>query len=234
MKQSPGDHVRAVLFDLDGTLFDHAGAAIEALRVWLPAVGVEPSDDALSRWFASEELHVAEWRAGRASWAEQRRRRLRDVLPDGSALSSSELDDRFEGYLTHYEAAWRAFSDVGETLAILDARDVRVGILTNGAREQQGAKLVAIGLAGRFEFVLTTEDLGVAKPHPVAYLAACQRFALDPAEVMHVGDLPDLDVAAPREVGLRALLIDRDDVHGQADALRSLLELPARLDLTSR
>ncbi len=232
--QSRDRGLGAVLFDLDGTLFDHAGAAVEALEVWLPTVGVEPSDDALSRWFASEERHVAEWRAGRLSWVDQRRCRLRDVLPNASSLSSAELDDRFSGYLSHYEAAWRAFPDVTETLAMLAARGVRAGILTNGATEQQRAKLAAIGLADRFEFVLTTEDLGVAKPHPEAYLASCQRFALDPGEVMHVGDLPDLDVAAPREVGLHALLIDRDDTYGQADALRSLLELPGRLAAEDR
>ena len=46
---------------------------------------------------------------------------------------------------------------------------------------------------------------------------------------MHVGDLPDLDVKAPREAGLRALLIDRDGTHHDPGALRSLSELPDRV-----
>jgi putative hydrolase of the HAD superfamily len=234
VEQSLADPVKAVVFDLDDTLFDHTGAAVEALRLWLPTVGVAASDESIALWFAAEERHVAEWRAGRISWAEQRRGRLRDVLPDGSSLTQDELDARFTGYLARYEAAWRAFPDVEGTLFALAACEVRVGILTNGATAQQRAKLAAIGLADRFEFVLTTEDLGVAKPHPEAYLAACRRFGCDPAAVMHIGDLPDLDVAAPREAGLRSLLIDREGRHGQGDALRSLGELPGRVCVDSQ
>lgn len=231
VKRSTTGPVKAVVFDLDDTLFDHTGSAVEALRLWLwlPTVGVQPSDESIARWFAAEERHVAEWRAGRVSWAEQRRGRLREVLPHASSLIAGDLDALFNGYLARYEAAWRAFPDVEETLAALAACGVRVGILTNGATAQQGAKLVAIGLADRFEFVLTTEDLGVAKPQPDAYLAACRGFGLAPSAVMHVGDLPDLDVAAPRKAGLHALLIDREGTHGDADALRSLRELPGRL-----
>lgn len=234
VEQSVAGQVRAVVFDLDGTLFDHSGAAVEALRLWLPTVGVEPSDESIAQWFASEDHHVAEWRAGAVTWAEQRRGRLRDVLPGGNASTCSELDTCFAGYLARYEAAWRAFPDVEETLAALASRGVRVGILTNGATAQQHAKLAALGLADRFEFVITTEDLGIAKPHPDSYLAACRRFALDPSVVVHVGDLPDLDVEAPRKAGLQALLIDRADEYGWFGALRSLRELPGRLALVPR
>ena len=214
-----------MVFDLDGTLFDHEGAALEALRVWLPMVGLTVSAASIQKWFAAEEYRVAEWRAGRLSWAEQRRSRLRDVLPDAQGWTSDQLDATFAGYLQRYEAAWRAFPDVGEALDMLAARGVRVGILTNGAAEQQRGKLAALGLADRFEFVLTSEDLGISKPHLESYLAACRRFRLEPARVLHVGDQPDLDVKAPREAGLRALLIDREDKYDGPEALRSLREL---------
>lgn len=221
-----------MLFDLDGTLFDHEGAARRALEAWLPSVGMTVSATSITAWFAAEERRVGEWRSGLLTWDEQRRARLRDVLPQASTWTAERLDAVFAGYLVEYEAAWRAFPDVDDALRALAARDIRLGILSNGAAAQQRAKLTAVGLGDRFEFVLTTEDLGTSKPDPEAYLAACRSFGLRPSQVLHVGDLPDLDVDAPRGAGLRAVLVDRDGRHRDPEALRSLRALPGRLVAT--
>lgn len=186
-----------MLFDLDGTLLDHEGAVRAALQAWLPSLGLSLDETLVEWWFTAEQRHLAEWRAGRITWAEQRRRRLRDVLPAAMVgWTDADLDAVFTGYLQAYERSWRAFDDVAEVLQVLAQQGLRLGMLTNGTLEQQQAKLKAIGLAGQFEFMLTAEELGVAKPDPVAYLAACDRFGLRPAHVLHIGDLPDVDVTA--------------------------------------
>lgn len=118
---------------------------------------------------------------------------------------------------------------MAEALEILGRQEVRLGVLTNGTVEQQQAKLEALGLGDRFEFVLTAEELNAAKPDPVVYLAACDRFDLRPAHVLRVGDLPDIDVRAAQAAGLHAVLIDRSDQYKQADSLRSLAALPTLL-----
>lgn len=224
-RKHPPAEPRAVLFDLDGTLFDHEGAVLEALAGWLPTVGLESSPVVVDRWFDAEEVYTAQWRAGQVSWQEQRRGRLRTMLPDRALLSDAELDALFNTYLQRYESAWRAFDDVGSALDDLTASGLRLGVLTNGATAQQNAKVEALGLAGRFEFVATAQELGVAKPNPMSYLAACDRFTLPAREVVHVGDLPDLDVTAPRAAGLRSVLIDRCGQHQLSDSLQSLSAL---------
>ena len=227
--------VVAVLFDLDGTLLDHEGAAGEALQLWLPSLGLTADDEFLERWLLVEQRHLADWRAGRITWDEQRRRRLREMLPAEAVGTTDEAADAlFAGYLGAYEASWRVFEDVRAVLDILERRQVRLGVLTNGTIRQQQAKLTAVGLADRFEFVLTTEELGAAKPDPVVYLAACDRFDLRPAHVLHVGDLPDLDVTAAEAAGLHAVLIDRADQHQHAGSLRSLEALPDHLAVLNR
>ena len=84
-------------FDLDGTLVDHEGAVVRALHDWLPRIGVAPDavPPLVSTWFAAEERHFASWRSGEISFAEQRRRRLRDVLPliGRSVPDDAELPD---------------------------------------------------------------------------------------------------------------------------------------------
>lgn len=226
--------VRAVVFDLDDTLFDHRGSTRRALARWWSTLGVPDDPSLVEAWFAIEEQHFDAWRAGAFSFAEQRRRRLRDFLPlVGHPVppSDDDLDAAFAGYLHWYETSWRAFPDVRPAVDALTARPLVLAVLTNGTRVQQHAKVRAIGLAGDLAAVLTSEELGVAKPAPEAYLSVCRRLGLEPGEVVHVGDRHDLDVVAAREAGLHALHLDRDRrrVEPPDGRLDSLAELVGRL-----
>lgn len=130
---------RLVIFDLDGTLVDHAGSVTTALRNWLPTLDAACSNALLAAWFAAEQRHFPAWRARQISFAEQRRRRLRDFLPlIGIAVSDdAELDRLFAGYLAYYEQAWRKFDDVDTVLTELGSRGLLIAVLTNGTVEQQ-------------------------------------------------------------------------------------------------
>jgi putative hydrolase of the HAD superfamily len=204
--------LRGVLFDLDGTLIDQDGAMTDALRAWLPTLGVEPTAELLAAWPAVQERHFTAWREGRIGFDEQRRRRLRDFLPvAGLAVPDdpAALDRVFDGYLRAYERSWRVFSDVDEALAAIAAAGLATAVLTNGIREQQNDKLARVGLAGRVGPVFTVDDLGVAKPDPDAFRGACRRWGLAPGSVLSVGDRYDLDVLAARAAGLSAIHLDR-------------------------
>lgn len=226
--------IRALVFDLDGTLVDHTGSVTKALDGWLPQLGATLTDDLASAWFVAEEKHFSAWRTREITFAEQRRRRLRDFLPlvDTPVGDDAELDEVFAGYLKHYEASWTSFDDVEETLEEISRLPVVTAVLTNGTEEQQCAKLRAIGLEGRFGHVFTAESLGAAKPDLSTYRRVCEALDVDPGSALHVGDLHALDVAAPREAGLQAVHLDRFDA-GPVDEparIRSLRELPALLD----
>jgi putative hydrolase of the HAD superfamily len=204
--------LRGVLLDLDGTLIDHEAAVAEALRVWLPTLEVAANAGVLAVWSTIQERHVVDWRERRITFQEQRRRRLRDFLPVvGVPFTDDDdhLDRIFDGYLRCYERSWRAFDDVEEALAAIERAGLRTAVLTNGTAEQQNDKLARVGLAGRVGPVYTAEELGAAKPAAGAYLAACRRWGLPPAAVLHVGDRYDLDVEAARNAGLRAVHLDR-------------------------
>ena len=224
--------LRGVLLDLDGTLVDHRGAVDAALRTWLPTLGVPPTAPTLALWDEAQERHLVAWRERRVTFAEQRRRRLRDFLPAvGIGYAEERLDEIFEGYLRAYEASWRAFPDVDEALAALTAAGLTLAVLTNGTVEQQHAKLARSGLAGRVGPMFTVEDLGVAKPDPRAFRLCCDHLGLAPAAVLSVGDRHDLDVLPARAAGLRAVHLDRYDEgpHDDPDRVTTLRDLPARL-----
>jgi putative hydrolase of the HAD superfamily len=222
--------VHTVLFDLDGTLLDHRGSVTAALHEWLPTLGVTASVDAVRAWFTAEECHFPAWRRGDISFAEQRRRRLRDVLPllDLPVGEEEELDRVFEDYLRHYESSWRLFDDVVPTLRELAVRGVGLAVLSNGLISQQSAKLAAVDLTGQVGPLFTAEGLGVAKPNPEAYIGVCAELGLAPDSVLHVGDRYDVDVVAARKAGLTAVHLDRYDEGPQEEPWRieTLRDLP--------
>ncbi|BCY14012.1 HAD family hydrolase [Actinoplanes sp. L3-i22] len=200
------------MFDLDGTLGDHDSSVETALKAWLPTVGMVADDEAIARWHAVAEKHLAAWRRREVDYAEQRRRRLREL---GFPYGEEALDLIFAGYLVEYEKAYHAYDDVAEALALVAAKGLKTAVLTNGAATQQRGKLARMGLADLGP-VWTPDDLGMAKPDPGAFRGAVARWGLRPGEVLSLGDRHDLDVLAARAAGLRAVHLDRLGI-GPAD-----------------
>ncbi|MGI4894640.1 MAG: HAD family hydrolase [Janthinobacterium lividum] len=198
--------LRAVIFDLDGTLFDHPAAALQGLRTWVTGLDRECSPIVETAWAEAEKRHFTTWREGCITFDEHRRRRLRDILPllDLPVGDDASLDRQFvDGYLRTYRSAWATYDDVEVALADVNSHGLRTAVLTNGTRQQQNDKIEAVGLAGRLGPVLTAEDLGVTKPRPRAFLAACERLGVSPAKTLYVGDDHEVDVLAARAAGLR-------------------------------
>lgn len=211
------DTLRAVLFDLDGTLMDHDAARVAGLRAylagWLP--GIEASELARldEQWQRLEALHYDEYAAGRCSMQEQRRRRVRGMHEAlGRAVDSDEAaDEWFAAYLGHYRTAWSAFEDVLPALASLASAhpQAKLGVITNGEGEPQRAKLAAIGLSERFPLVVASGEIGVAKPDAEIFARTCELLGVRAAQAAHVGDRLDLDAQGAASAGLRGIWLDR-------------------------
>jgi putative hydrolase of the HAD superfamily len=192
------------------------------VRGWLAELGITPTDALVALWFEAEDRHVAAWHRGEVGFGEQRRNRLREILP--VVGDDAALDSMFAAYLRHYERGWRRFDDVDGSLAHLQDAGIAVAVLTNGAAHQQHRKLAAVGLAGRVGPVFCCDALGVAKPDPRAFLDVCRHLGVAPERALHVGDRHDLDVVAARAAGLPAVHLDRDG-RGPADEPRQITSL---------
>ncbi|MFC9689490.1 HAD family hydrolase [Kribbella sp. NPDC056951] len=204
--------MKAVIFDLDNTLFDHTGSADAAVRAWIPELGGTPTDALLADWFAIEDRNFNRWLTGELTHQGQRRARLHDFLPllgHPVPPTESAQDDLFARFLDLYRTNWSAYPDARPALEVAHSNNWRVGVLTNGSTLQQNAKLEAIGLADLIHVVCTSESLGVSKPNPESYLKTCALLGTHPTETLMIGDNPDLDVAAPQAAGLTAHHLNR-------------------------
>lgn len=230
MTRTGSQQPAGVLFDLDDTLFDHRGAARDALARWAVAVGVtDPLDVLEPRWIQLESTYYRRYQAGELSRLEQRRARVRDFL---SLLPSDDAaaDIAFNNYWEAYKSSWRAFDDARGALVEAQAAGLAVGILTNGYLEDQRRKVEATGLEDLDVPLIASSELPAAKPDPRAFEAACDILEVAPSRCVMVGDSIESDMRGAESAGLLPILLDRYDRHQGVSftRVRSLQEV-ARL-----
>ena len=124
------------------------------------------------------------------------------------------------------------FPEVLPTLDRLRSAGYRLAIISNW---QCGLHhfCVELGLADRFEHVLSSAEVGCAKPDAQIFADACQRLGVEPGRVLHVGDTQLDDVDGAQAYGMQPILIDRKG-HGSASisSLDGVLEILGYADRT--
>lgn len=104
------------------------------------------------------------------------------------------------------------YSGVAEMIAVLKAKGIKVGIITDGRSEGQHNKLKALGLD--IDDVIITDELGgiqFRKPCDIAFRIMAIRWRLNPADIVYVGDNPAKDFQAPQQLGMRSLYFQNQD-----------------------
>jgi putative hydrolase of the HAD superfamily len=200
--------MRAVLLDALGTLVELPAPA-PALVEELAARGVTVSEAEAGRAIRTEiafyraEHHVASTLERLA----ELRARCTDVLRDALPAHAREVPDlqaallgalRFRAY-PEVPGVLRAWRDRGVALVVASNWDVSLHEV-----------LEVTGLAPLLDGVVTSAELGVAKPDSRLLRAALDVAGADPAGALHVGDSVEHDVAAARAAGVEVALVVRD------------------------
>ena len=199
-----------IFFDLDGTLLDDdvaTGIGLDALHAQYASRMSRTRDELSETWMRLIDHYFPRYLSGELSMQEQRRARIREIFDvDRSVISDDDADAAHGVYLEGYERGWCCFADVFSTLGRLR---VPLGVITNGNNEQQRRKLERTGLAPFFSAVVTSDELGVAKPDSRIFAEACQRGGVDPQNAVFIGDNWSADVEGSLAAGLRPIWLRR-------------------------
>jgi 2-haloalkanoic acid dehalogenase type II len=168
----------------------------------------------------------------------RRERFLRAWKDFGITKSEAEADLFQETYNRTFEHTLFAYPGTVEMLETL-AKRYRMGIVTNGSPDLQWRKLEITGLARFFpeSAVIISERVGLAKPHPSVYQAACDALEVRPEDALMIGDNYRADVLGAKEFGMDAIWYVPDEgmeaVAGAERALRTpeqVVEQIARME----
>ena len=229
--------IRAVLFDLDGTLYRQRpmralmavelmtaafGGPAHARRTWQGLAAFRKAQETLR----AQTPIPAQHQLRRASFLAQHQVRMaaeRTGLPPDAveAIASEWMFERPLKYLRLCRA-----SGLLELLSFLDNRGVALGVLSDYPPTD---KLYALGLEDRFSLVLcsTDNDIGAFKPHPKGFLKACETWRLNAGDVLVVGDRFDVDAAGASAAGMPCAIIASRRTRSTDSNARHLLVLPS-------
>ena len=111
-----------------------------------------------------------------------------------------------------FEVMWLARNEVtffSDVLPVLEklAQTFVLGAITNG-----NADIHRVGLGHLLDFSVSAREIGAPKPDARIFRAASEKAGVPPAQILHVGDDPVLDVAGASSAGMRAVLLNRPEL----------------------
>lgn len=205
--------VRAISLDMDGTLY-----RVRRLRV---AWRLRWERGLLLALLAAREKirHEAPLPDRQALYS-----REAELVAPSFGLSKTEAERRLAGLREALPSALtegvRPYPGLVAALEAAHARGLAIAVLSD---YDPGEKLAYLGLDRLpWAATLAADEFGALKPHPRPFLELARRLAVDPAEIVHVGDREDLDVQGALSSGMRAWRIaSRRDVSSRSERVFS-------------
>jgi putative hydrolase of the HAD superfamily len=194
--------IKAVLFDLDNTLYSEFSFVISGMR----AVAAH-----LGQRFGLDPVKIAEGLL--ESLKSEGRGATFDLL-----LKRLGLSDRITVpmlvylYRTHRPQI-TLFADAIGLLEELKKRPVKMGVITDGLSSVQSRKIAALGIEQYFDAIICTGDLSekYSKPSPVPFALALHLLDVEAKEAFYVGDDETKDFAGPQALGIGTIQIKHPD-----------------------
>jgi putative hydrolase of the HAD superfamily len=219
---------RAVLLDALGTLVELQPPAPRLRRV-LHDFGFEVTEEQASAGFMAEIAYYLDHHLDGSD--PERLERLRDRCADEMrrALAIPELDHATARRAMLEALEFTPYPDVEPALQELRDRGVTMVIASNWDCSLPEC-LRPVGLLELVDGVVTSAEVGAAKPSPRVFERALGVAGVEPGDALHVGDKVDNDVEGAAAAGVRGVLLQREgDPPPGVESIRSLRELPALL-----
>lgn len=195
--------VRAVLFDLDGTLLDT----------------IDDLNDAANRMLADLERGTRSRAQIHSFVGKGVANLVRRCMTEDTHATEGEIDRALALFLAHYAALngerTSVYPGIVETLEAMRARGLQLACVTNKAAAFTVPLLRRMGLDGYFASVVCGDTLATRKPDPEMLVHACAALGTTPARALMIGDSAN-DALAARGAGMPVLLVTYGYSEGMA------------------
>ena len=182
--------IKAVAFDLDGTLVETLPDLHESANRMLAHIGRPPVSESVVRAYVGDGV-------------DRLVKRLLSGTPDGEP-DAAAFENAAQDFRSHYAAvltrASHPFAGATSTLENLRGRGFKLACVTNKPARFTEPLLQGLGLTGYLDLVLSGDSLARKKPDPLPLVHVAGAFGIEPAQLLMVGDSP-VDTGAARAAG---------------------------------
>ncbi len=196
-----GEELRAVLFDLDGTLIHSLPDLVAAVNRMLAGEGRGPLESEAVKAMVGDGADALVERAFAAA----------------GGLPGPDVAPFLDGFLADYEPRSAEttvpWPGVVETLAVLKNQGLALAVCTNKPSKATAEVLASLDLGRFFDVVVGADDAPALKPDPAHVLVILDRLGVTAAQAVMVGDSHN-DVLAARRAGVRSVVLSFGYAHG--------------------
>ncbi|QQS69052.1 HAD family hydrolase [Candidatus Saccharibacteria bacterium] len=181
MTHEPG--IKAVIFDLDGTVIDTFEHIVQAFELVLPKFGVQKTREDI-RAVIGKTLEEC----------------YREFLPEAVAYSAAELHHETQQSPEMYELI-TVYESLRQVVDALHEQQRKAAVLTNRSRRSVDLIFAHTGLADTFDAVVTVDESGAPKPDSAGIYILGKRLGIEASAMVMVGDTA-IDVVTAEHAGM--------------------------------
>ncbi|MFO7872759.1 MAG: HAD-IA family hydrolase [Candidatus Undinarchaeales archaeon] len=204
--------IKAIAFDLDGTLVDFLHFKKETARAAaheMVKLGLDASEEEIyEKIFEIYDKKGMEYQ-----------KTFADVLSEYD-LSLNEFEKIQQAgivaYLRTKFGMLRPYPDVLPALRKL-RKDYKLAVVTDAPRNKAWQRLVMTDLQDSFDLVITVDDTGKEKPHKMPFEKLIKELDLKPEEILFVGDHPEKDIKGAKEMGMKTAFVNYSDFESNSE-----------------
>jgi putative hydrolase of the HAD superfamily len=193
--KQPGT-LKAILFDMDNTLFDFVAAKLIACREILSYINrkkgsnfEDPSE--LFRYFL------------RGTYGFEDYENIRDYMQERRIFTARGYKNCCNIYEREKLENLELYPGVRDTLYQLKRMGLKLAIITDADKYHALARLTRVELLDFFDFLVSADMTGTKKPDPAHFIFALQALGTEPEENLVVGDSIRRDILPARKLGLK-------------------------------
>jgi putative hydrolase of the HAD superfamily len=206
--------IKAICFDLDGTLVDYRGN----FRNWLiqgahhlnvPSHLLEQFLQATNTYTRSlpDSLEIT-----------------KAALADIGMTSPHDLEQLSKEGAQRYAADIEFIESAEQLLEFLGQKNLPIALITNGPADMQRAALQRVDIEHYFKTILISGELNIRKPDARIFQLACERLQVQPENCLMIGDNLSADIEGAKSIGMQTAWMSKERVDG-VRAFSSLSEL---------
>jgi len=228
--------IKAVLFDIDDTLYDRDLAQVKTLELIVQSLPSLFNHLKMARvteaFLESDRITTDDFNSGAQSsnLRDSRSRLFLRLL----GIAESYADIITEIYVRDYPTVYAPIPGAVSVVEELSKR-YQIGVVSNSMPDVQYRKLETLGLRNTLSCIILSEEIGIRKPESGIFLHAAQLLGRQPAECLFVGDSYTSDIVGAKKAGMQTCWFNRTNAPLPDNEIKpdfvvgDLLEIPGLL-----